>query len=93
MSQKQKYLIRSVAVVVLSLLMSGCIKNDIPYPRVQANFLTFTVEGESQSAVIDSATRVVNLILGEEADIYSVNVTGYTVTPGAVVEEGFLTNH
>ncbi len=90
MSQKQKYLIRSVAVAVLSLLMSGCIKNDIPYPRVQANFLTFTVEGESQSAVIDSATRVVNLTLGEEADIYSVNVTGYTVTPGAVVEEGVL---
>ena len=76
--------------VILSLVITGCIKNDIPYPRIQANFLTFSVEGESQAAVIDSATRVISLTLGEEVDIYSVNVAGYTVTPGARVEDGVL---
>ncbi|MDE7473939.1 MAG: PCMD domain-containing protein [Muribaculaceae bacterium] len=85
-----KYGRLSLAALFIALVMAGCIKNDIPYPRIQANFLTFSVEGESQAAVIDSATRVVNLTLGEEVDIYSVNVADYTVTPGAEVEPGVL---
>lgn len=85
-----KYSRLSLMAVILSLVITGCIKNDIPYPRIQANFLTFSVEGESQAAVIDSATRVISLTLGEEVDIYSVNVAGYTVTPGARVEDGVL---
>lgn len=71
-------------------LMVGCIKNDIPYPRIQANFLTFAVEGESQSAVIDSATRVINVTLSEDVDIYKVKVTDYSLTPGSEIVEGNL---
>ena len=86
----KRFNIHLIVAALLSIAVTGCIKNDIPYPRIQPNFLTFTVEGESTAAVIDSMTRVVNISLGETADIYAMNVTGYTVTPGAVVEEGVL---
>ena len=87
-----RFNIHILVTVLLSatIAFTGCIKNDIPYPRIQPNFLTFTVEDEAAPAVIDSATRVVNISLGETADIYAMNVTGYTVTPGATVEAGVL---
>ncbi|MDE6449343.1 MAG: PCMD domain-containing protein [Muribaculaceae bacterium] len=86
----KRFNIHLIVTALLSIIATGCIKNDIPYPRIQPNFITFTVEGESAAAVIDSMTRVVNITLGETADIYAMNVTGYTVTPGAIVEEGVL---
>ncbi|MDE6161509.1 MAG: hypothetical protein K2F77_07615, partial [Muribaculaceae bacterium] len=63
------------------LTIAGCIHNDLPYPRIQANFLTFEVEGSKGVAVIDSANCVVSLDFPEEADIYNVKVLGYTLTP------------
>lgn len=63
------------------LTIAGCIHNDLPYPRIQANFLTFEVEGAKGVAVIDSANCVVSLNFPEEADIYNIKVLGYTLTP------------
>lgn len=85
-----RFNIHILVAALLAIAVTGCIKNDIPYPRIQPNFLTFTVEGEAAPAVIDSTTRVVNITLDETADIYAMKVTGYTVTPGAIVEEGVL---
>jgi len=79
-----------LVTVLLACAVTGCIKNDIPYPRIQANFLSFSVEGETAPAVIDSVKRVVSLTLDEKVDLCSVRVTGYTVTPGATVETGVL---
>lgn len=73
------------AVAALTVMMSGCIKNDIPYPRIQANFLTIEAEGQTQGASIDSTTRVVNLYFPEETNIYDVHISEYTLTPGAEV--------
>lgn len=78
------------AVALLAVAVTGCIKNDIPYPRIQANFLTFKVQGETSGAVIDSTTRVINVTLGETVDIYNVTVDEYSITPGAVLEDGDL---
>ncbi len=79
-----------IAAILVAATFTGCIKNDIPYPRIQANFLTFKVKGEVSPAVIDSTTRVINVALGENVDIYSVTVEDFTVTPGAEVEAGVL---
>lgn len=66
-------------------ILAACIKNDIPYPRIQANFLTFTATGQDRGAVIDSINRTVTLYFGEETDIQNVSVEEYTLTPGATV--------
>lgn len=63
----------------------SCIKNDIPYPRIQPNFLTFEAEGQSRAAAIDSTTRTVTLYFDESIDIYNVKVRDYTVSAGASV--------
>lgn len=63
-------------------------KNDIPYPRIQPNFLTFNVEGQTKGTAIDSATRSVTVYLPETVDIYNVNVSDYTLSPGASMVSG-----
>ncbi|MEZ3520601.1 MAG: PCMD domain-containing protein [Muribaculaceae bacterium] len=75
--------ITAVALAAVGLFLPGCIKNDIPYPRIQANIRTFNAEGQSQGSVIDSTARTVTVTFPENVNIYSVDVTGYTLTPGA----------
>lgn len=72
-----------VCVILASL--SACIKNDIPYPRIHANFLTFEVEGASRAALIDSTNNVVTVYLSEEVDIEKVRVATYSVTAGTEI--------
>lgn len=78
-------------LLLVSIGLPACIRNDIPYPRIQANFLTFAVEGQKGASVIDSTTRVVTVTLDEQVDIQQVKVTGYTITPGAKLADGDLT--
>lgn len=69
--------------IIIATLTYGCIKNDIPYPRIQANFLTFEAAGQDRGAAIDSAARTVTLYFGEETDIQNIEISEYTITPGA----------
>lgn len=72
-----------IAIAGLACLMAGCIKNDIPYPRIQPNFLTFSVADQLSAPTIDSASRTVSVSLDERADIRAVNVESYSITPGS----------
>lgn len=81
-----KRLFHILLAAVATALIAGCIKNDIPYPRIQPNFLTFNVAGQDGGTSIDSASRTVTVTLEETCDIYQVQVTGYTITPGATIE-------
>lgn len=69
-------------VVAVTAILGGCIKNDIPYPRIQPNFTSFVVEGQTQAATIDSTDRTVKLVLDETVDIYAVPLTSYTLSCG-----------
>lgn len=75
---------------LLAVMASACIKNDIPYPVIQANITSISAEGQSADANIDSTARVVTVFLPEEANIYSVNIASYTLTPKAEVTSGSL---
>lgn len=68
--------------VIMAVILSSCIKNDIPYPRIQPSFTSFEVEGQAQDAQIDSIARTVTVTLGEEADIYNVRVLHYVISQG-----------
>ena len=66
-------------------LTAGCIKNDIPYPRIQPNFNTFEVVDASQPASIDTVKRIITVYLGEDADIYNVQVNKFGLSPSDAV--------
>lgn len=69
----------------MAVLAASCLKDDIPYPYIQANFRTIEVEDVTAGPVIDSVSRTVTLQFPETANIYDVQITGYTLTPGAYI--------
>ena len=77
--------------LLLCALLAGCIKNDIPYPRIQANFTSISASGQSRDALIDSASRIVTLYLPEEANIFDVKIDSYTLTPKSEIVSGDIT--
>lgn len=74
---------RAVICAAALASLTGCIKNDLPYPRIQPNFTAFVVENQSRSSVIDSLQRTVTVYLDEKADIENVKVLDWSITPGA----------
>lgn len=72
------------AIVGCFILLSGCIKNDLPYPRIPQMILAIAAEGESKEAYIDSLAFEVNLYLEETTDIRSVRFSKYRVSPDAI---------
>lgn len=81
------YRTRGLAILPLLaaavLALAGCIHNDIPYPYIQPNFVSFEVLGQEGGTSIDSATRTVAVPLDESVDIYAARVASYSITPGA----------
>lgn len=77
-------------VICLVAMLTGCIKNNIPYPRIQANFVTLEASGQIGATQIDTVNRVATITLPEDANIYSVRISGYSLTPGAhIVDNPF----
>jgi len=72
-------------------LLAGCIKNDIPYPRIQANFTSISAMGQSRDALIDSTARIATVYLPEEANIFDVKIDSYTLTPESEIVSGDIT--
>lgn len=77
-----KYVIGAL-LLALSAVTLGCIDNDIPYPKIQPNFTSFEVEGQTRATAIDSVTRTVTVYLNEEVDIQHLRVIRWGITEGA----------
>ncbi len=80
-----KTTIKILLSMVMALVAYSCIKNDIPYPRIQANFTYISAVGESKPASIDSANRIVTLYFPEDANIYEARIDSFALTPKAYV--------
>lgn len=65
---------------------SGCIRNDIPYPRIVAEITAFSVEGQVGETVIDNAKRSVTVNLAETVDIREVRVLSFDVSNDAKID-------
>lgn len=76
--------------LAVMLLVTGCIRNDIPYPRIQPGFVSIEAVNQTKEAEIDSVNRLVTLTLGEDVDICAVEISSYTLTEGAKLTEGNL---
>lgn len=72
------------------LVLCGCIKNDIPYPRIQPNITEIEADGLLKPAEIDTVSRFVTMTFDEGIDISNVQITHYALSEGAVIERGDL---
>ncbi|MDE6222746.1 MAG: PCMD domain-containing protein [Muribaculaceae bacterium] len=66
---------------LVAIGLGGCIKNDLPYPRIECNITDIMVDGQSAPAVIDPQTRTVTLTMSEIADLQSVEILSFKVEP------------
>lgn len=82
---KQTKYIWLLIMVSISLIMTfqGCIKNDIPFPKIPQLILDIKAEGESKAAYIDSISFEVNIYLDEKTDIENVRFSEYQISPEA----------
>lgn len=85
--------VRAIAMPVLSVLfatLTSCIKNDIPYPRIQPDITAIDAEGLISPAEIDPASRLVVMRFDETVDMENVDITSYSLSEGAsIVKNGF----
>ncbi|MCH5239314.1 MAG: PCMD domain-containing protein [Muribaculaceae bacterium] len=65
------------------MLLAGCIKNDLPYPKIQQNITILIPVGERSATLIDSVSLTATVYLTEDVDIYNVSFSDYQTTPGA----------
>lgn len=77
-----KYL-KFICFLSVILYMPSClIENDMSYPRINAEILSFDVEGQV-SSTIDQKNHTVSIVLGETAEMTQLRITKFTVTDGA----------
>lgn len=76
--------------LMLAILMVGCIKNDLPYPRIPQRILAIAAEGQSRDAYIDSLAYEVNIYLEETTDIRNVRFTEYVISEGGESDPNLL---
>ncbi len=87
MSAKQ---IPALTAALLCVLLAGCIKNDLPYPKIPQNITRLAARGESSPAKIDSTAYTATIYLGEEVNIYAVEFDEFAYTPGATADPDLL---
>ena len=85
MSTFKSFVQAFAAIACGVMLMQGCIKNDIPYPRIRPQFLSFEVLDELQPAAIDTINSTITLYLDETADPTDVVVKEFFLTPAGAV--------
>lgn len=77
---------KNLTIIVFLLAFAGCIKNDLPYPRIQQNITSLRAVGESKTALIDSAECSATVYLDEVTDIQSVSFSEFAVSPGGTAD-------
>lgn len=77
-----KRVLSLVLTSVLSVLLS-CIRNDVPYPDVEARIVDLQVEG-ADKIEIDAASRVVTVRLNEAVDPRNANILSVTYNDARV---------
>ncbi|MDE5976063.1 MAG: hypothetical protein K2G69_05905, partial [Muribaculaceae bacterium] len=78
-----KFRLSTFTLFLLSLLLPlGCIKNDLPYPKIQQNITKLAAQGQSKDASIDSVDMNAVIYLEETTDIENVKFTEFAVSEG-----------
>lgn len=71
-------------------LSAGCIKNDIPFPRIPQYILAIAADGEERPALISDADFSVTLYLSEDVDIRNVSFSEFRYSEDATASLDLL---
>ncbi|MBR3951598.1 MAG: PCMD domain-containing protein [Bacteroidaceae bacterium] len=82
-----------LCLIMTVCFLSGCIKNDLPYPRIPAQILSIEADGLLLPPAIDSESQRVVLTLADTTNIKRVNITNVTLTDDAVAEPDIVGVH
>lgn len=82
-----KNMFRNIILVLIAITAVSCIENDLSYPDVTVTFTSFEVEGQ-KSVAIDDASRTIDIVMGENADMSRVKALGYSLTNDGEVVGG-----
>ena len=74
---------RTLAILLMSLALASCIRNDIPYPYVFAAFSELTAEGATD-VTVDTEAQEVLITLDETYDLKNVKITGVSYNDSRV---------
>lgn len=78
---------RIVTYLVAVLAVTACIENDLSYPALEPELLSISLEGQ-KSVAIDKDAHIVNVVMGETADMSRVKVLSYSTAHDAEVVGG-----
>jgi hypothetical protein len=79
-----------ILLALMAAVMTACIKNDLPYPKIQQNITAIKAVGESRDAYIDSLGLYVTLYLKETTDIENVAFSEFEISPGGESDMNLL---
>ena len=89
----RRNILTTIAIILCSLLLVGCIKNDLPYPVVELKIKSIAIEGIIGEPMIDEAQRTVVVELPEQTDIQNVNITAVEYTENATPSRDIVGTH
>ena len=79
---------RYLAWMLAFLMVTSCLfDNDLSYPKISADILSFQVEGQT-SVKIDNELHEIHVELSESADLMRVKVLDITLSEGAALADG-----
>ena len=79
---------RYLAWMLAFLMVTSCLfDNDLSYPKISADILSFQVEGQT-SVRIDNELHEIHVELSESADLMRVKVLDITLSEGAALADG-----
>lgn len=82
--------VRFIASLIVLLALAACIRNDIPYPLIQANILELEAVGQNAEATIEERERTVRISLAEQVDLAAVSFSSCRLTEGATSDPDLL---
>lgn len=86
-------IICAIAFVFGGLILTGCIKNDLPYPVVELKISSISIEGIVGEPVIDEAQRTVTVELLEQTDIQNVKISAVEYSADAKPSRNIIGTH
>ena len=80
-----KNIICALVSAAFLFAVSGCIKNDIPYPKRLGTITAFEVQGQLSPAVIDSTAFTVTVDMSDSVNMSHVRLLRFETSPNTTV--------
>ncbi len=77
--------------LMLMLMTTGCIHNDLPFPHIQQNIVSIVPAEAAKASEIDSVNMTATVYLTEYADIQALNFNEFVISPEATASPDLAT--